>query len=271
MTERMAINGVELAWHEQGDGPGPTLVLCHGFTGSSLDFELVAPELARSRRVVTLDQRGHGQATKVGRLDGYSIEQLVSDLIAFIEKVGGGPVDLLGHSMGGLVVMGVTVARPELVHSLILMDTSAEGFMPDNEEIRAMVAAVLDALDPAKGIPEDFAIPSPEQALIEAAMPADWQARKKAELAGTDAYMVKTLGKEILASNDYDVRSHLGEIGCPTTVIVGEHDHPLVDQATALAAAVAHGHATVIAGAYHSPQLTHPTEWLNAVEAHLVH
>jgi pimeloyl-ACP methyl ester carboxylesterase len=271
MTERLAVNGVELVWHEQGEGPGPTLVLCHGFTGSSLDFELNVPELAKRRRVVTVDQRGHGQSTKLGRLDGYSIELLVDDLVAFLEAVGRGPVDLLGHSMGGLVVMGATVARPDLVNSLILMDTSAVGFMPEIDQVRTMVTKVLNDLDPARGIPEDFAIPGPEQALIEAATPAEWQERKKAELATTDPYGIKTLGLAILASNDYSVRPRLGEITCPTTVIVGEHDHPMVDQASDLAAAVAHGHATVIAGAYHSPQLTHPTEWFDAMEAHLAH
>jgi pimeloyl-ACP methyl ester carboxylesterase len=50
---------------------------------------------------------------------------------------------------------------------------------------------------------------------------------------------------------------------------VGEHDHPLVDQAPDLAAAVAEGRLTVIPGAYHSPQLTHADEWRAAVEAHL--
>ena len=125
-------------------------------------------DLATGRRVITLDQRGHGQSTKLGRLDGYSIDLLVRDLIAFIEAVGGGPVDLLGHSMGGLVVMGLTVARPDLVNSLILMDTSAVGFLPDNQEIRDLVAGALEALDPAQGIPENFSIPSPETALIEA-------------------------------------------------------------------------------------------------------
>jgi pimeloyl-ACP methyl ester carboxylesterase len=50
---------------------------------------------------------------------------------------------------------------------------------------------------------------------------------------------------------------------------VGEHDRPLVDQAPALAAAAANGRLTVIPGAYHSPQLTHPTEWRAAAEAHL--
>ena len=43
----------------------------------------------------------------------------------------------------------------------------------------------------------------------------------------------------------------------------------MVDQAPALAAEVANGRTTVIAGAFHSPQLTHPDEWRAAVEAHL--
>ena len=63
--------------------------------------------------------------------------------------------------------------------------------------------------------------------------------------------------------------ARLPSIACPTTVIVGEHDHPLVDQAPELAAEVADGRLTVIEGAYHSPQLTHPSEWRAAVEAHL--
>ena len=70
----------------------------------------------------------------------YTIDQLTADLIAFLETVGGGPVDLLGHSMGGRVVMGVAVRRPDLVHSLILMDTSAWSFMPDDDELATLAA-----------------------------------------------------------------------------------------------------------------------------------
>ena len=54
------------------------------------------------------------------------------------------------------------------------------------------------------------------------------------------------------------LRSRLGAITCPVTVIVGQHDEPLAGQAPALAASVGHGRLTVIEGAYHSPQLTHP-------------
>jgi pimeloyl-ACP methyl ester carboxylesterase len=87
-----------------------------------------------------------------------------------------------------------------------------------------------------------------------------------------DAYAVKALGGALLgdvADDAGSLRADLPSVTCPTTVIVGEHDHPLVDQAPALAAAVADGRLTVIPGAYHSPQLTHAAEWRAAVQEHL--
>ncbi len=59
------------------------------------------------------------------------------------------------------------------------------------------------------------------------------------------------------------------EITCPVTVLVGENDHPFVDQAPELVAELPHGRLAVIDGAYHSPQLTHPGAWRAALEEHL--
>ena len=274
-AETFHVNGVDLAWSERGSSPDPTptLVLCHGFTGSSLDFALQVDALAADRRVVTLDQRGHGASTRTGRLEGYTIEQLSADLGAFIEAVGGGPVDLLGHSMGGRVVMGLVQDRPDLVRSLILMDTTAWSFAPPDEGPRAFVHGWISSFDPSRGMPASFNIGGPEDALIEARTPPEWQREKEASFAAMDAYAVKGLGTALLGDDgDGDERSpcvDLSSIACPTTVIVGEHDHPLVDQAPELAAGVAEGRLTVIPGAYHSPQLTHAAEWRAAVEAHL--
>ncbi len=268
------VSGVDLAWSERGSSPGgtPALVLCHGFTGSSHDFALEVDSLASDRRVVTLDQRGHGHSTKTGHLKGYTIEQLVTDLTSFLETVGSGPVDLLGHSMGGRVVMGVVLARPDLVRSLILMDTSAWSFLPSDKETRQLVHGYINAFDPAGGMPASLSLGGPEDVLIEARTPADWRAAKDAIFAGMDAYAVKGLGSELMgdaADGDGSLRNNLPSITCPTTVIVGEHDRPLVEQAPELAAEVARGRLTVIPGGYHSPQLTHPTQWRAAVEAHL--
>ena len=153
-SRTLPVNGVDLAWSEHGTG-GTTLVLCHGFTGSSYDFALEVDALATRRRVVTLDQRGHGHSTKTGTLAGYTIQQLASDLAGFLDAVGGGPVDLLGHSMGGRVAVTLVLERPELVRSLILMDTSAWSFVPDDEGVRELVRAFFDGFDPSAGTPED--------------------------------------------------------------------------------------------------------------------
>ena len=84
-----------------------------------------------------------------------------------------------------------------------------------------------------------------------------------------DPYALKALGTEIFAGGTQWIRDRLGEITCPVTVLVGEHDHPFVDQAPDLAREANGGALEVIKGAYHSPQLTHSTEWTAAVQAHL--
>jgi pimeloyl-ACP methyl ester carboxylesterase len=273
-AETLHVNGVDLAWSERGSSPAgtPTLVLCHGFTGSSLDFALEVDTLAAERRVVTLDHRGHGHSTKTGHLEGYTMEQLAADLAVLLEAVGEGPVDLLGHSMGGRVVLHLVLARPDLVRSLLLMDTSAWSFLPADKEVRDFVTGFINAFDPAGGMPAMLSVGSPEDVLIEGRTPAEWQKEREGIFAGTDPYAMKALGSALLGSaagDDGSLRDRLPSIACPTTVIVGEHDHPLVDQAPELAREVANGRLTVIPGAYHSPQLTHASEWRTAVEAHL--
>jgi pimeloyl-ACP methyl ester carboxylesterase len=273
-SRTLHLNGVDLAWSERGSAPDgtPTFVLVHGFTGSAHDFALEVDALAVQRRVVTVDQRGHGYSAKAGTLDGYTINQLVEDLVAFLEAVGGGPVDLLGHSMGGRVALGTALNRPDLVRSLILMDTSAWSFMPPDEALRTMVRTYITDFDPSRGMPATLSFGGPEDVLIQAAVPAEWQKEKESIFSGMDAYAVKAFGMALmadLADGETSLRADLPYVTCPTTVIVGEHDHPLVDQAPDLAAEVADGRLAVIEGGYHSPQLTHPDAWRAAVEAHL--
>jgi pimeloyl-ACP methyl ester carboxylesterase len=262
------VNGVDVRWDEWGEAVGAPLVLCHGYTGSSHDFSLQVEPLSRSRRVIALDQRGHGLSTKTADQASYTIAQLTADLIGFIEQVADGPVDLLGHSMGGRVALGVAVDRPELIRSLIPMDTSAWSFLQEDDKVRALIANFMDAFDPSRGMPSSFGLVGPEDALIEAATPTAWRARHDELLAGSDAYAIKGLGLELFNGVE-SLRPHLPAITCPVTVIAGSRDHPLVDQAPALAAEVAHGTLSLIEGAYHSPQLTHPVEWRAAVEEHL--
>lgn len=267
LTNRFEVDGIEMAWGEWGSG-APPFLLCHGFSGSAADFDLHVDALARDRRVLTIDHRGHGRSTKLGRLDGYSLRRLADDAVAFAADVIGEPFDLLGHSMGGRIVLEMTLARPDLVRSLILMDTSAWSFQSNDPEVREVIDGFMRTFDPADGLPDLSAMRGPEDDLIEAMVPPDHLAERLRLQAGFDPYAMRALGTELWVTAP-SLRDRLGEITCPVTIIVGEHDHPLVDQAAELASELADAGLVVIAGAYHSPQLTHQDEWRGAVEAHL--
>lgn len=267
LPHRLDRDGVQIAWGEWGPSTGVPLVLVHGFTGSAHDFALQLDALSQTRRVIALDHRGHGVSTKAGTVSAYSIPLLVGDVAALIDHVGG-PVDLLGHSMGGRVALGVTLDRPELVRSLILMDTSAGPFGKEGSRRLAAIAAFFDAYDPTKDSPV-LVVPGPEDTTIVDETPLPWRERKAILSQGVDPFAVKALGQALFDGTTISVQDRLGEIRCPTTVIVGSEDHPLVDVAPALAAAIDGAVLDVIAGAFHSPQLTHPAEWRASVERHL--
>lgn len=269
LTQQLSVNGVELAWDSWGTpSDKPTFVLCHGFSGSAHDFALHVEPLAIDRRVVALDLRGHGRSTKTGDPATYTIDLLTADLVAFIEATCDAPVDLLGHSMGGRIAIGLAVERPDLLHSLIAMDTSAWSFVRPGSEIATLMGAFFAGFDPAAGLPK-LDLPSPETALIEAGTPKDWRDRKEELSAGFDPYALKALGTALFTNDVPAVRDRLHTIGVPVTVIAGANDHPFSDQAPELAAAVADGRTAIIDGAYHSPQLSHPEEWRGVVRGHL--
>jgi pimeloyl-ACP methyl ester carboxylesterase len=98
---------------------GPVVVLLSGTGGTAQDWDVVATRVSEERQVVAVDLRGHGASDWPGR---YSIELFADDVSAALDELGGGPVDLVGHSLGGLVACKVAAARPDLVRRLVLED-----------------------------------------------------------------------------------------------------------------------------------------------------
>ena len=258
--------GVELAWDQWGSGDVP-LVMVHGFSGSAHDFALQIEPLAETYRVAALDHRGHGLSSKPDDPDDYLLEALTADLVALIESEIGGPVDLLGHSMGGRIAIHIALERPDLLRSLILMDTTAEAFAPDEEELRELVLAYFEDVTP--GEMSQLSEPGPGGEQIEAATTPEWQEIKAARNADFVPAAAKGLARQLFGRDFEPLAGRLGEIGIPVTVIVGSEDHPFVDHAPDLAAGVVDGRLVVLEGAYHSPQLTHPEQWRAAVVEHL--
>ena len=124
-------DGTVLAVEEIGPKDAPlTVVFVHGYTLSMASWTFqrraLAEELATANghrpdaRLVFYDQRGHGASGR-GPGEHSTIEQLARDLATVLEtRVPRGPVVLVGHSMGGMTIMGLAALRPELFGSRIV-------------------------------------------------------------------------------------------------------------------------------------------------------
>jgi pimeloyl-ACP methyl ester carboxylesterase len=98
-------------------GQGPVLILIHGLGGSSEDFFLPAPLLARKRTVYIPDLLGSGSSDKPDA--PYTIDWFSQMLREMHGQLGLGPATWLGHSMGGLLSLRLALDHPELVDRVI--------------------------------------------------------------------------------------------------------------------------------------------------------
>jgi len=149
---------VDLACLISGPEHAPPLVLLHALGERATDWDVVAGPLSARRRVYAVDLRGHGDSAWPGE---YSLELMRDDVLALLDGAGLDAVDLIGHSMGGVVAYLVAAAQPRRVRTLVLEDVPVPRPRPvvaperpdgELEFDWAMVLAVrrqLDDPDPA--------------------------------------------------------------------------------------------------------------------------
>jgi pimeloyl-ACP methyl ester carboxylesterase len=103
-----------------GRSHGPVIVAVHGLGGSSVNWAAIGPLLSDRCRVLAPDLAGHGLTQSLGRSTTVAANRAL--LHRFIQSVVGGPVILMGNSMGGMISLLEAAAAPELVSGLILVD-----------------------------------------------------------------------------------------------------------------------------------------------------
>ncbi|MCH2187297.1 alpha/beta hydrolase, partial [Myxococcota bacterium] len=153
MTECVALKEMTIGYDDCGLRVGRPLLMVHGFTGHRDDFEGVRDTLAAERRVLIPDLRGHGDSGRGTEIKHYGFGRVIEDLCGLLDHLGIEEVDLLGHSMGGMIALRFALACPERVHSLIAMNTTPEA----TEGMRAegLVKASRLALEEGMGVLEE--------------------------------------------------------------------------------------------------------------------
>jgi len=216
----------------------PPLLILHGLLGSSRNWQTVGRELAEKSRsggeravVFALDARNHGQSPHA---DSMSHESMAQDVRAWLDAQAiSGPVDLLGHSMGGRTAMAFACRYPERVRRLIVVDTVPRAYewADGRLEFAAMNALDLRALNSR----------AEAEALMEPLVP-DWGMRKflttnleRAEagqwrwsinLAGITAALPALEASPLAAGERFEGEAHF--IVCGRSPYVRAEDHELI-------------------------------------------
>jgi len=129
------IGDTQLAYVDQGQGV--PVVFVHGGGGDWRTWEPLRPLIAPRHRFVAYSRRYHHPNPPDGGGAPYTVPAQAEDLIAFVERLGAGPVHAVGGSYGGRVVLEAAVQRPALFRTV----TTSEPFITPPADPRVMAAA----------------------------------------------------------------------------------------------------------------------------------
>ena len=120
------------------------LMMLHGLFGSASNLQIVGRQIAEHRPVILPDLRNHGRSPHA---DDVSYQAMAEDVLRLMDRLGYEHVDLLGHSMGGKVVMWLALNYPERVNHLIVADIAPVTYPNRFQQIiKAMQVVDLDRL-----------------------------------------------------------------------------------------------------------------------------
>src|SRR5690606_12954983 len=121
----VVVNGARLHYLEAGHRPGPgdrgalPVVVVPGLMGHARGWDVLTAPLAQERRVIAIEQRGHGRSDWAPT---YTIPDFVADLVGLLRATNVDRVALVGHSLGGLVAARCAAEHPGLVRRLVMVD-----------------------------------------------------------------------------------------------------------------------------------------------------
>ncbi len=230
-------------------GKGEPLTFIHGLGSSGRDWSYQVEFFSKHFKVLTCDLRGHGESDKPP--GPYSIAQFASDVKTLLTNQAMVPSHVVGISMGGMIAMQMALDAPQLVKSLVLVNTSPDMVVRNfKQQLSIWQRLLLVRLFGMRKVGEVLAaqiFPSQDQQALKELFvehwaendPAAWQESLKA-LVG------------------WSVLDRLGEITCPILVISADQDYTPVSEKEAYVAKFPDGKLVVIEDSHHATPVDQP-------------
>jgi pimeloyl-ACP methyl ester carboxylesterase len=228
--------GVRLAYLDippTGDDRREPILLIHGFASTHavnwVHTHWVKTLTHAGRRVIMLDNRGHGESTKLYEAAAYSSAHMAGDAAALLDHLGVGRADVMGYSMGARITAFLSLGRPDLVRSAVL-------------------GGLGDRLIEGVGLPVGIADALEARSLADVTDPLGRMFRAFAEQTKSD---LAALAACIRGSRQTLKPAGAAAIACPVLVCVGTAD-PIAGDPLVLAKMFPKGEAFAIEGRDHN-------------------
>jgi proline iminopeptidase len=265
------INGNRLAVEVLGPEGAPVLIAHHGAPGLGSRAEPRASfgRLADTYRVVVFDARGSGQSEGKGT---FSHEQWAADIEGLREWIGAEQIIMAGGSYGGFMAMEYTIRYPGRVRALVLRDTSPDNSHEASARANALASArvkvdleKLDRIFDGRVRDDDDLRDCWREILPLYDYNYDPAAVEQRVQATPYRYEAHNYAFSVNIPN-YDIKSALSSITCPTLVTVGRTDWITpVERSEAIARLVPDSRLVIFEKSGHSPQIEEAEAWTRTV------
>jgi 3-oxoadipate enol-lactonase len=252
------MTAVEVSYTEDGPADAPVVVLSNSLGATRGMWDPQVPALAERYRVVTYDTRGHGESPAPA--GPYSLDDLVDDVVALLDRLGARRAHVAGLSLGGMTALRLAAREPGRVGQLAILASSArpdpQGFLDRAVAARSGGTAPLAPTVVQRWLTPGYAAAHPELvARLEAMIVA----------ADDEGY---ALCCEVVAA--VDLREDLARITAPTLVVSGAEDPALPPPHQQLIAdGIAGASLVSVSPGAHLPNLEQPLEVTGALLGHL--
>ncbi len=208
------VNDIELYYEIHG--AGEPLLLLHGLGSSSQDWEMQIGFFAQNYQVIAIDERGHGKSDKPP--GPYSIPLFAEDTAKLLQALRISSAHILGISLGGMIALQLGVSHPEVVKSLIIVNSTPELIARTLKDWlviwqRLLIVRLMGLRKMGEVLGKRF-FPLPEQDELREIFIERWAENDK------PAYL-----EAMKAVIGWSVVDRLEEIRCPTYVIGADGDY----------------------------------------------
>ncbi len=263
-------HGLRFHYVEWGSAERPPLLCLHGITQTAHSWDEVAADLASDYRVLSFDQRGHGDSDWAPDGD-YTRHTQAADVDAISAALTLPPFVLAGMSMGGINAVTFAARHAEKVRALIIVDVSPEIQARGVENIRSFIQAA-DELDSFDAFVERAHQFNPRRSLDNIRSRLTYNLKQLPNGKWTWKYdkALRSGERSFQASALLNLWDDVRALRCPTLIIKGgDSDILSAESAAKLQAAIPNSRLVVVPGAGHSVMGDNPQAFVAAAREFL--